>query len=29
MNDMELIEEVMKECKDPILLKQMAYMLGR
>lgn len=29
MNDMELIEEVMKECQDPLLLKQMAYMLGR
>jgi len=29
MNDLELIEEIMKECKDPLVLKQMAYMLGR
>lgn len=29
MNNMELIEDVMKSCKDPITLKQMAYMLGR
>lgn len=29
MNDMELIKECMESCKDPITIKQMAYMLGR
>lgn len=29
MNDNDLISELMDECKDPIILKQMAYMLGR
>lgn len=26
---MELITEVMEQCKDPLALKQMAFMLGR
>lgn len=26
---MEMIETLMKECKDPVTLKQMAFMLGR
>lgn len=29
MNNLDLIKEVMDECKDPITLKQMAFMLGR
>lgn len=29
MNDMELIKDCMESCKDPITIKQMAYMLGR
>ena len=29
MNNMDLITEVMQQCKDPITLKQMAFMLGR
>ena len=29
MNDMELIKEIMEACKDPVVLKQMAFMLGR
>ena len=29
INDMEMIETLMKECKDPVTLKQMAFMLGR
>ena len=26
---MELINELMSDCKDPLALKQMAFMLGR
>ena len=29
MNNMDLIGEVMKECKDPITLKQLSFMIGR
>jgi 26S proteasome regulatory subunit N1 len=29
MNDLDLIKEIMEACKDPIELKQMAFMLGR
>lgn len=29
MNDMDVIRDLMDECKDPITLKQMAIMLGR
>ena len=29
MNDLNLIKEVMGECKDKITLMQMSYMLGR
>ena len=29
MNNMDLISEVMSECKDPAALKQMAFMIGR
>lgn len=29
MNNMDLIDECMDECKDPITLKQLAVMLGR
>lgn len=29
MNNMDLINEIMGECKDPMVLKQMAFMLGR
>lgn len=29
MNNMTLIQQVMTECKDPLVLKQMAFMLGR
>jgi len=29
MNDLDLIKEIMTSCKDPIELKQMAFMLGR
>ena len=29
MNNPELVKETMEECKDPVSLKQMAFMLGR
>jgi len=29
MNNMTLIGELMEDCKDPVTLKQMAFMLGR
>ena len=29
MNNMDLIGEVMKECKDPVTLKQLSFMIGR
>ena len=29
INDVDIISEVMAECKDPVALKQMAFMLGR
>lgn len=29
MNNMELISELMTECKDPVTLKQLAFMLAR
>ena len=29
MNDLDLVTDIMKTCKDPITLKQMAFMLGR
>ena len=29
MNNMELIGEIMAECKDPVTLKQLAFLLAR
>ena len=29
MNNMDLIKEIMETCKDPLILRQMAFMLGR
>jgi 26S proteasome regulatory subunit N1 len=29
MNSMDLITELMSDCKDKVVLQQMAYMLGR
>ena len=29
MNNMDLVNEVMELCKDPLVKKQMAFMLGR
>mmetsp|Transcript_18748 Transcript_18748/g.28789 ORF Transcript_18748/g.28789 Transcript_18748/m.28789 type:complete len:292 (-) Transcript_18748:1792-2667(-) len=29
MNNMAQVSEIMEECKDPVVLKQMAFMLGR
>ena len=29
MNNIEMINEIMQACQDPIIKKQMAFMLGR